>query len=191
MSFFHIFWNSLCSTGVENIENRRITRIIMQSLPTQRYRRQAVRDNLDIVGELLPSCLLCDAVIFKNPFLTFCFSFDWWNYGAISRCEHLKCRWISLLLHHSPIETPHLIEYYEFGKYLNESMFRFDLLWLCTTNVKSLKQYHMGSFQIKWQNECILSCGIVAIYLKYWLNWKTPKWNIVSKVSDYFAKSNV
>lgn len=27
----------------------------MQSLPTQRYRRQAVRDNLDIVGQ----CIAC------------------------------------------------------------------------------------------------------------------------------------
>lgn len=38
---------------MESIENRRITRIVMKSLPTQRYRRQAVRDNLDIVGELV------------------------------------------------------------------------------------------------------------------------------------------
>lgn len=28
----------------------RITRIVMQSISTQRYRRQAVRNNLDIVG---------------------------------------------------------------------------------------------------------------------------------------------
>lgn len=34
----------------ENGEKQRVTRIYMQSMPTQQYRRQAVRDNLDIVG---------------------------------------------------------------------------------------------------------------------------------------------
>lgn len=29
---------------------KRITRIYMHSLPTQRYRRQAIRNNLDIIG---------------------------------------------------------------------------------------------------------------------------------------------
>lgn len=38
-------------TKPEILQNRRITRISMPSLPTQRYRRQAVRNNLDIVGE--------------------------------------------------------------------------------------------------------------------------------------------
>lgn len=33
------------------INKNRITRIILESLPSQRYRRQAVRNNLDIVGE--------------------------------------------------------------------------------------------------------------------------------------------
>lgn len=35
--------------------------------------------------------------------------------------------------------------------------------------------------------KCILNGEIVAFYLKYWLNGKTPKWNIVSKISDYSA----
>lgn len=30
----------------------RITKIMLQSLPSQRYRRQAVRNNLDIVGKI-------------------------------------------------------------------------------------------------------------------------------------------
>lgn len=32
------------------VKKKRITRIILHSLPTQRYRRQAVRNSLDIVG---------------------------------------------------------------------------------------------------------------------------------------------
>lgn len=53
---FLYYWNSFGKkkknrTGSENIDKRRITRILMQSLPTQRYRRQAVRNNLDIVGK--------------------------------------------------------------------------------------------------------------------------------------------
>lgn len=33
------------------INKNRIARIVLESLPSQRYRRQAVRNNLDIVGE--------------------------------------------------------------------------------------------------------------------------------------------
>lgn len=43
-------FSSNISTIFEDDLKRRITRIFMQTLPTQRYRRQAVRNNLDIVG---------------------------------------------------------------------------------------------------------------------------------------------
>lgn len=50
MQFFPVVVFSNIHESVA-INKNRMTRIVLESLPSQRYRRQAVRNNLDIVGE--------------------------------------------------------------------------------------------------------------------------------------------
>lgn len=46
-------------------EGNRVTKIVLETVPTQRYRRQAVRNNLDIVG----TCVMIKDIIPMNLYL--------------------------------------------------------------------------------------------------------------------------
>lgn len=49
----------------DRINRNRITKIVLESLPTQRYRRQAVRNNLNLVGEFSLTSLVSQFSRFK------------------------------------------------------------------------------------------------------------------------------
>lgn len=71
--------------------------ITLQALPTQRYRRQAVKDDLDIVGSCwdisISECML--------KYVKHLASVGRWDPQSVPRSEYIERRWIHLLFYNS------------------------------------------------------------------------------------------